>query len=61
MQIEIIRSSPDILEGYAIRDPSIVRVEYINTEQRVGFGIGRRAASIVEIAGRVEFQPVAKR
>ncbi|MBS0191216.1 MAG: hypothetical protein U0573_15415 [Phycisphaerales bacterium] len=62
VQIEIIRSSPDILERYAIRDPSIVRVEYINTEQALALlESGGERYSIVEIAGRVEFQPVAKR
>lgn len=60
--IEIVQPSPDIIERLSIRTPSLVRVEYITTEDALALlqSNGDRYR-IIEIAGRVEFQLIAKR
>lgn len=62
VRIEIVQSSPDILERLSLRGPSLVRVEYINTDQALALleSTGARYG-IIEIAGRVEFQLIAQK
>jgi len=62
VQIEIVQGSPDILERLSLRTPSLVRVEYINTDQALALlqSTGDRYG-MIEIAGRVEFQLIAQR
>lgn len=61
-RIEIVQTSPDILDRLSIRSPTLVRVEYINTGQALSLlqSNGDRYG-IIEIAGRVEFQLIAQR
>ncbi|MBL8876260.1 MAG: hypothetical protein JNM86_10735 [Phycisphaerae bacterium] len=62
VQIEIVQTSPDILARLSFRTPSLVRVEYINTDQALALleSTGNRYGTI-EIAGRVEFQLIAQK
>ncbi|MBX3380296.1 MAG: hypothetical protein KF805_09370 [Phycisphaeraceae bacterium] len=62
VHIEIVQSSPDVLERLSLRAPSLVQVEYINTDQALALleSTGDRYG-IIEIAGRVEFQLIAQR
>lgn len=61
-RVEILTVAPDILERYAIRTPSLVRVEYINTDQALAIlQSGGDRYGIIEIAGRVEFQLIAQK
>jgi len=62
IHIEIVQSSPDILERLSIRTPSLVQVEYINTDQALALlqSEGDRYG-MIEIAGRVEFQLIAQK
>lgn len=61
-RIEIVQTSPDILDRLSLRAPSLVQVEYINTDQALALleSTGNRYGTI-EIAGRVEFQLIAKK
>lgn len=61
-RVEILTVASDILERYAIRTPSLVRVEYINTDQALAIlEAGGDRYGIIEIAGRVEFQLIAQK
>lgn len=62
VHIEIVQSSPDVLERLSLRAPSLVQVEYINTDQALALleSTGDRYG-IIEIAGRVEFVAIAKK
>jgi len=62
VHIEIVEASPDILDRLSIRTPSLVQVEYINTDQALALleSTGDRYG-IIEIAGRVEFQLIAQK
>ena len=62
VHIEIVEASPDILDRLTIRTPSLVHIEYINTDQALALleSTGDRYG-IIEIAGRVEFQLIAQR
>lgn len=62
VHIEIVQSSPDVLERLSMRAPSLVQVEYINTDQALALlqSTGDRYG-IIEIAGRVEFVAIAKK
>lgn len=61
-RIEIVQTSPDILERLSVRAPALVLVEYINTDQALALleSNGDRYG-IIEIAGRVEFQRIARK
>ncbi|MGH7243510.1 MAG: hypothetical protein ACREJD_08855 [Phycisphaerales bacterium] len=60
--VEIIGNPADILEHFAIRSPSLVQVQYITTDEALTLlqSTGDRYG-IIEIAGRVEFQLIAKK
>ncbi|MBX3390086.1 MAG: hypothetical protein KF691_11620 [Phycisphaeraceae bacterium] len=60
--VEIVQSSPDVLERLSVRAPALVHVQYISTDEALALlqSTGDRYG-IIEIAGRVEFVAIAKK